>query len=112
MSHAKGGTAMAVNSAKNLSKIWGAIFVLALCSCPMAMQSQSVTLIWDPSSSADVAGYMIYYGTDGTNFDNALDAGASTTVTVPNLQPGTTNYFEVVAYDTNNLISRPSNLLQ
>jgi uncharacterized repeat protein (TIGR02543 family) len=103
---------MVVNSAKNLSKTWGAILALALCSCPFAMQSQSVTLIWDPSTTPDVAGYMVYYGTDGTNFDNALDAGSNITATVANLQPGTTNWFEVVAYDTNNLISRPSNLLQ
>jgi hypothetical protein len=85
---------------------------LGLAVCPLTLAAQSVTLAWNPSTSANVAGYMIYYGTDGTNFDSQLDAGTNTTATVTGLEPGSTNYFEVVAYDANDDLSPPSNEIE
>ena len=95
-------------AAQYAERFWLCYFFLARWS----RKPKTSLLFGTPVPTPDVAGYMVYYGTDGTNFDNGLDAGTNTTVTVANLQPGTTNYFEVVAYDTNNLTSPPSNLLQ
>jgi len=85
---------------------------LGLAVWPLTLAAQSVTLAWDPSPSANVAGYMIYYGTDGINFDSQTDAGTNTTWTVTGLEAGSTNYFEVVAYDTNDDQSLPSNVIE
>jgi fibronectin type 3 domain-containing protein len=87
------------------------IVVLGLALCPMsrATPAQSVTLAWNPSTAGGVAGYMIHYGSNGSNYDNQLDAGASTSATVTGLQEGETNYFIVTAYDTNHVESPPSN---
>ena len=90
------------------------IFVmsLGLAVWPLTLAAQSVTLAWNPSPSTNVAGYMLYYGTDGINFDSQMDAGTNTTWTVTGLKPGSTNYFEVVAYDANDDLSPPSNQIE
>jgi hypothetical protein len=81
---------------------------LGLVLCPLARAGQSVTLGWNASPVASVAGYMISYGSDGINFGNQVDAGENTTWTVSGLQDGSTNYFEVSAYDANFNESPPS----
>ncbi len=90
------------------------IFVtsLGLAFCPLALPAQNATLAWNPSPSANVAGYMLYHGSDGTNFDSQMDAGTNTTWTVTGLEPGSTNYFEVMAYDVNHYESPPSNPIE
>jgi hypothetical protein len=85
---------------------------LGLAVFPLTLAAQSVTLAWNPSPSTNVAGYMIYYGADGIHFDSQMDAGTNTTWTVTGLEPGSTNYFEVVAYDTNDDQSPPSNQIE
>jgi len=97
---------------KSFSATLGAILALALFFGPVSMSGQSVTLLWDASTSPGATGYLVYYGTDGTNFDSQMDAGSNTFATVNGLQPGTTNYFEVVAYNAYDLVSPPSNLIQ
>lgn len=86
------------------------IFVtgLGLGFCPLTRAGQSVTLAWNPSPCSSVVGYRIYCSTNGTNYNNQLDAGASTSLSVTGLQEGTTNYFEVSAYDAANNQSPPS----
>jgi hypothetical protein len=88
------------------------VMSLGLVVCPLTLAAQSVTLAWDPSPSPTVTGYMLYYSADGTNFDSQMDAGTNTTWTVTGLEPGSTNYFEVVAYDANNKESPPSNQIE
>jgi hypothetical protein len=112
MAYAKEGKAMVENATKSFSATWVGILALALFFCPLAMEGQSVTLAWNPSISPGVIGYLVYYGTDGTNFDSEMDAGSNTSATVSGLQSGATNYFEVVAYNVNRLESPPSNLIQ
>jgi len=97
---------------KNSSANWAAALTLALFLYPLAMAGQTVTLEWKPSPSPGVAGYLVFCGTNGTAFDSQIDVGSNTIVTVTDLQPGCTNYFEVVAYDTNFVESPPSRLLQ
>jgi hypothetical protein len=85
---------------------------LGLALCPLALPAASVTLGWNPSPGANVAGYMLYQGTDALYFDSQVDAGPKTFVTVTGLQPGSTNYFEVVAYDANYDESPPSSQIE
>jgi len=87
------------------------IFVMALglAFCPLLRADQSVTLAWNPSPDTSVVGYMVLYGSDTTHYNNQVDAGTNTTWSVTGLQAGTTNYFEVAAYDVNHNSSPPSN---
>jgi hypothetical protein len=72
---------------------------------------QSVALTWDPTTSANAAGYALYYGQDGTNFGNRIDVGTNTSFVVDGLQAGQTNYFAIVAYDAQGVESPKSNVL-
>ena len=85
------------------------ILVMGLAFCPLTRADQSVTLAWNPSPDASVAGYMIEYGSDATNYNNEVDAGTNTVWSVTGLQAGGTNYFVVSAYDVNRNESPPSN---
>jgi len=83
---------------------------LGLAFCPWTQAVPvSATLAWNPSPSASVVGYVILSSTDGTNYNKQMDAGTNTSWTVTGLQGGTTNFFEVSAYDANNDQSQPSN---
>jgi hypothetical protein len=73
--------------------------ILSLGLAARNVSAQSVSFAWDSVTNANVAGYEIQTGTDGTNFPNSLDAGMNTQATLTNLVAGATNYFQVVAYD-------------
>lgn len=55
-------------------------------------------MTWNPSTSANVIGYRLYYGTRSRDYSASIDAGNSTSVDVPNLVDGTTYFFAVTAY--------------
>lgn len=64
----------------------------------------------DGTAIQGLTGYHIYYGTDPSNFDSAVDVtGAATTTTVTGLNPGT-YYFAVAAYNTDGVESGMSNI--
>lgn len=65
----------------------------------------SVTLAWNPSPANNIAGYRLYLGLSSGTYATSLDVGATTNATLANLTPGTTYFFAVTAYDTNNLES-------
>ncbi len=60
----------------------------------------TATLAWDPVNDPSVQGYNVYYGTSSRQYQTYANAGLSTTYTVANLQPGTTYYFDVTAYNS------------
>lgn len=68
-----------------------------------------VTLEWDPSPDAWVAGYAIHYGTASSNYTVRVDVGNATTCTITNLTPGATYYFVATAYTADGQESLPSN---
>lgn len=76
-----------------------------------AQPTGSIGLTWSPNSEADLAGYRVYQGTQPDQFDKLIEAGLSTTVVIDDLSPGTTYYWFVVAYNTANLQSLPSNIV-
>ncbi len=85
------------------------IFVIGMAFCPLTQADRSVTLAWDPSPDTNVAGYLIHYGNNGTNYTSQTDAGTNTSFSVTGLQAGETNTFVVAAYDVNHNESPPSN---
>jgi hypothetical protein len=96
---------------KWISSLALAVLTLVLTLCAQA--ADTVNLAWDASSTTNIAGYRIYYGT-ATNpatsfvfFTNV--APATLTVSLPNIQPGIA-YFQATAYLANGLESVPSNV--
>lgn len=99
-------------------KLWSKIIVLcallgALGVVPQlrAAASCSCTLVWQPSPSAGVAGYAVYYGVSGSNVTNRFDAGPALSATITGLTPATTYFFYVLDYDSYGDESPPSNIL-
>lgn len=67
--------------------------------------AQGVTIAWDPNREADLAGYVVHYGTASRVYTHKLDVGKVTTATIVSLTAGKTYYFAVQAYSTKGLIS-------
>jgi hypothetical protein len=67
----------------------------------------AVELSWKPSNDADVAGYLVYYGTSSGNYfgeeavigGSPANVGKQTSVRIEGLKNGTLYYFAVAAYD-------------
>lgn len=77
-------------------------FLFALVFCLMGLEKAHATdlvLDWNASSSPNVTGYYVYYGTTSGIYSYKVDAGNGTTLTITNLAPGTTYYFAATAYD-------------
>lgn len=69
----------------------------------------TVSLEWDANVEPELSGYRVHYGTAAGTVTFSMDAGNATTVTIPDLKPGTVYYFTVMAYDAAGLESAPSN---
>ncbi|UCB44784.1 MAG: fibronectin type III domain-containing protein [Spirochaetota bacterium] len=76
------------------------------------VEAGQVTLMWDPNSETDLAGYMVYYGIASQSYDNVIDVGITETCTVTGLIPGITYYFAATAYNTSALESDYSNEIE
>ena len=72
-------------------------------------QAAEVTLAWDPNTELDLAGYRIYVGVEGRNYEWVIDAGNNTICVVSGLKEGQTYYFAATAYNIDNLESGFSN---
>ena len=84
----------------------GLSFILALGAILFAQQAYAAaqaTVAWNPDS-AQVAGYDVYYGTSSGNYSTTLNAGNTTSATLPNLS-AQTYYIALTAYDSNNVQS-------
>ncbi|MEI6267302.1 MAG: LamG-like jellyroll fold domain-containing protein [Methylococcaceae bacterium] len=69
----------------------------------------SANLVWSPSSSSNVGGYIVSYSESGGNY-SSIDVGNTTTYTVSGLQEDVTYYFSIKAYDsTRTTVSIDSN---
>jgi hypothetical protein len=74
-----------------------------------AVSGANLSLEWNPSPSANVAGYTLLYGATNGVYTSKLVAGTNTTVTVTGLTPGQTYHFVVFAYGTDCYVSPYSN---
>jgi hypothetical protein len=87
-----------------------ALVVLAIFST-VKSHAASLALVWDPSPSSGVAGYLIRVALpDGTQ-PVIYDVGNVTNAVVDNLLEGQTYSFYATAYDSNGNQSGPSNTL-
>jgi hypothetical protein len=73
------------------------------------LAAADITLVWDPNSEPDLAGYKVYFGTASRTYGAPITLGKVTTYTVTGLTPGRTYYFAVTAYNTAGLESGYSN---
>jgi hypothetical protein len=60
----------------------------------------SATISWTPSSSSNVAGYDIYYGTSSGNYQSAVPVSNVTNVMIRGLTVGVKYYFAATSYDS------------
>ena len=60
----------------------------------------SAIVTWNANTEADLAGYIVSYGTSSRNYPTSINAGRVTSATVSGLTVGTTYYFAVKAVDT------------
>jgi len=72
---------------------------LLLASAFPALAQRTITLEWNPSPSADVVDYNVYYGDSARAYTNTVATGGGTTVTISNLVVGATYYFAATAVD-------------
>jgi hypothetical protein len=73
---------------------------LALFSQLSVLAVQNVELTWLPSTNANVAGYLIYSGTESRAYTKVMPVGNVTNIIVTGLAEGTTNFFAAKAFDT------------
>jgi hypothetical protein len=88
----------------------GAVFGGVLVGAPLTSSAvQSVTLTWNASTSPNIVGYDVYYGSVSGNYTNVISVGNVTRATISGLGNGVSNYFVVKARDAVGLESLPSN---
>lgn len=73
-----------------------------------AAGDKQVSLKWNANSEDDLAGYKIYRSTDNQNYELIQTVGLVTSWTNTNLTNGTTYYYKITAYDTENNESEKS----
>jgi sulfur relay (sulfurtransferase) complex TusBCD TusD component (DsrE family) len=86
--------------------VCGALFVGSL---PLSAQSSTVTLAWNASPTAGVAGYTVHYGTTSGSYLVVTNFGNQTSGTIQGLQGGQLYFFAVTARDASGSESLPSN---
>ena len=72
----------------------------------------SLTLAWDPSPTADTAGYRLYLGTASQSYTSIVDVGLANSATLSTLVPGVTYFITATAYDLAGLESGRCNELR
>jgi len=87
------------------------LVIFTICTALVKGHAASLALVWDPSPSSGVAGYLIQASlADGTQ-RVIYDVGNVTNAVVDNLVKGQTYSFYATAYDLNGNQSGPSNTL-
>ena len=83
--------------------------LLVVLTAVSLTQAANLRVAWDASADSNVVGYNVAYGTTSGLYNQSVNAGNSTSATVPSLTPNTTYYFVVKAYNSIGLESLPSN---
>ncbi|HSC29702.1 MAG TPA: hypothetical protein VLD67_20665, partial [Vicinamibacterales bacterium] len=77
-----------------------ALLVLIACT-PLHAQ----TLVWDPNSESDLAGYRVHYGEQSGKYTNVADVGKNTQFQPQGFDWSKRWFFAVQAYNTSGLVS-------
>src|SRR5437773_5012230 len=77
----------------------GFLGFLVLLVLAVPDDSAALTLTWDPDSEEDLGGYKVYVGSSSRMYGVPTDIGRVTTYKAPGLQPNTTYFFTVTAYN-------------
>ena len=99
---------LGINPFKLLYCIFLVSSLLLFLPPPNAHPAQ-VNLAWNASTDPTTAGYKIYYGTSSGSYQSVVDAGNTTTCSIPNLLNGVTYYFAATDYNTSGTESGYSN---
>jgi hypothetical protein len=81
--------------------------LLMLLTVPAA-EAGRFTVMWDPNTEANLAGYIVCIGTQSGVYTTIIDVGNVTSHTVTNLPDGRRYYVVIKAYNTEYLVSLPS----
>jgi hypothetical protein len=88
-----------ISSCRSFLIITSFAALLLVFSCSVRIVNAGlITLEWDPVTHPDLAGYMVYYGTYGGDYDESVDVGNWTSVTIEGLEEDVTYHFAVTAY--------------
>jgi hypothetical protein len=84
------------------------VVTLAMLGFGRHAEAASLTLAWDHSTSSNVTGYQVSYGTQSGKYTANVKAGYVTSVSINGLTDGTTYYFTVQSYDSAGTLGSPS----
>jgi hypothetical protein len=88
-----------ISSCRSFLIITSFAALILVFSCSVRIVNAGlITLEWDPVTHPDLAGYMVYYGTYGGDYDESVDVGNWTSVTIEGLEEDVTYHFAVTAY--------------
>ena len=87
----------------SLSRLVATSVVLMALASPVA--AGEVTLAWNPNAEPNIAGYVVWYGTQSGVYTSSIDVGGRTTWTVTGLVDGQQYFFAVQAYTTARIMS-------
>jgi len=77
------------------------IVVLAfLIVIPVPSIAATLQVNWNANTETDLAGYLIYYGTQSGNYSACYDVGKVTSYQITSVPNGITVYIAMAAYDT------------
>jgi len=97
-------------------KTWSGIFagligVMCLAQESLAFSASPLKLEWQSSDDDTVTGYAVYFGAVGAPMTNRVDVGLSNSAVLNGLSVATEYELYVVAYDSDEIESAPSNFL-
>ena len=82
-------------------------FLLTMAGASPA-KADSLTVMWDQSQESNVAGYLVYVGTQSGVYGTTYDVGNATSFAYTNATAGQTYYFAVAAYFAGPIIGTKS----
>ncbi len=91
-----------------LRSLLTALAALVLAFVAQPAFAATVTIAWNPSAEADVAGYIVKYGTKPGEYGAQVNVGKVTTFKANDLVVGQTYYFTVQAYAADGSTSAPA----